>query len=304
MTRAAGIRHFAVLMASCSLLALASHAAAEVSNIDPLQQRGPDDADISTDADSQLVDQGRVRDNDSVLHVGALGRTGFGLTTPGSRQGLGGQLDGFFALGEDQAVYPHIAPAEMVEVDAKVNYLYEALGPDDRPDWEIIPQYEYVTYPHDKAKSNPLKFAEDWLGSDLWWCSPVDGLEFGGGAYYDPRKDYHMVKGAFGAREFYQDAPFDLAGWQLINFGNVNYKRYFAGSNQAPPANPGVSLGGLAFFDLGGRVTYPLAWEDVWTYAQADWTYWMQKSDRQYLNSVGQNVGQFIIAFGAEWRPE
>ncbi len=304
MTTRSGIRHTFALLASGSLLALAGHASAEVANIDPLQARGPDDANLASDVESQLIDQGKARDHDTVLHVDALGRTGFGLTTPGSRQGLGAQLDGYFALGEDQSVTPHIAPAELVQAELKVDYLYESLGTNDKPDWEIIPGFQSVTYPHDKLANNPIKWAEHWFGSDLWWCTPLDGVELGGGAYWDPRHTAHMFKGAIGLREFYQDAPFDVQGWQLINVGNTAFKRYFAGSGLAPPASAGISHGGLAYSDLGGRITYPLAWEDTWTFAQADWTYWLQKSDRTFMNRVGQNVGNFVIALGVEWRPE
>jgi hypothetical protein len=304
MTQNARVRHTLASLASVTLLALASRAAAEVSNIDPQQQRGPDDLALYSDIDSQLIDQGRVRDNDSVLHVGGVARTLFELDTPGSRQGLGVQLDGWFGLGEDQTQTPKIAPGEMVQFEGRVSYLYESLDQSDKPEWQVIPQYEFVTYPDAAIYQNHLKWAEHWLGSDLWWCSPIDGVEFGGGAYWDPRRDYHMFKGAMGAREFYQDAPFDLTGWELLNFGNRTFKRYFAGTGLPPPAPAGISHGGVSTFDLGGRATMPLPWEDTWTYAQADWIYWLQSSDRRFLNSVHQNVGSFVFAVGVEWRPQ
>lgn len=304
MIQSVRFRHSCAFLASALLLTIATRASAEVSNVDPLQVRGPDDADLNADLESSLVDQGRVRDNDVVLHAGAEGRTLFGITTPGTRQGLGAQVDTWFAVGEDQQATPKLDPAELVMFEGKVNYLYEALDEKDVPVYEIIPQYEFVTYPPANTKQNGLKWAEHWVGSDAWWMTPIEGVELGGGAYWDPRAEAHMFKGSAGLREFYQDAPFDCEGWQLLNFGNQSFHRYFAGTGLPPPNNPGVTSTGLTTINLGGRITLPLPWEEFWTYGQADWVYWLQKRDRSFLHQTGQNVGDFVISIGAEWRPE
>jgi hypothetical protein len=304
MTHASGLRPTLGYLAAVSLLTVASHASAEVSNVDPEQQKAPEDIVLRSELLNELDDQGAVRDHNAVLHVGAEGRTLFGQNIPGTRQGLGAQVDGYFALGEDQSTNPKLDPAELVELDTKVSYLYEALDANRIPIIEFIPNYQFTTYPTQNIREIYLKWREQWLGSDVWWCAPVEGLEFGGGIYYDPRHDAHMIKGAVGAREFYQDAPFDLASWQLFNFGNNSYKRYFAGSGQPPPASGGTSHGGLSTMDLGGKLTEPLPWVDMWSYVQADWSYWLMKSDRAYLNKTGRNVGEFVFSIGMEWRPE
>ena len=304
MTHASGFRHPLGYLATMTLLMVAGHAAAEVSNIDPEQQRAPDDVLIATELQTVLVDQGALRDNAPVLHGELAGRTMFGLDTPGSRQGFSAQVDAYFAVGEDTTADPKIDPAELVQFETKVSYLYEMLDKGDIPVFTIIPTWKWVTYPTTTTTENYLKWREHWLGSDFWWMAPVEGLEFGGGTYWDPVQSAHMIKGTVGAREFYQDAPFDVAGWELFNFGSNSFKRYFAGSGQPAPASPGTSHAGFSTLDFGGKVTTPLPWKDTWTYIKADWSYWMMSSDRAYLNKTGRDAGEFIFSIGGEWRPE
>jgi hypothetical protein len=307
MTHAISLSRPLGRLASISLLAVAAGSAgAAVSNIDPEQQFAPDDLAFKAELMSKEVDQGRVRHDDATAHVTALGRTLFGLDTPGSRQGVGAQLDAYVAVGEDQTHVPATMPGEVVQFNGKLTYFYEALDEGDRPVIQLIPTYEYITYPKDAVRDNYLKFRQNWIGGDAWWCPWFlpEGIEVGGGTYWNMNKHARMFKAAAGAREFYQDAPFDLSGWQLLNFGNEEFKRYFAGPGLPPPDPSGVAHAGLTTLDLGGRITLPLPWDEQWTYVQADWQYWPNRKDRDLLHAQGRDVGDFIMVIGYEWRPE
>lgn len=299
-----GLRSTLGFLASVSLLALAVQADAAVAAVDPEQQKGNEDLVLRAGLLSKVLDQGRVRQDDSAAHVGFLGRTLFGQEVPGLKMGLGLQLDAYFAAGEDQARRPKNNPGEVVQFNAKASYLIEVLNGDDIPLFQIIPHYEFVTYPNVAIRDNYLKWRQHWVGTDFWWMTPLEGLEIGGGADFNVRSEARMFRAAFGAREFYQDAPFDLAAWQLVNFGNREYKRYFAGSGLPAPAPALVDRGGFTTLNMGAKVTLPLPWNDFWLYTQADWVYWLETRDRRNLSTFGQDIGHFVIAFGMEWRPE
>ncbi len=290
-------------LASLALVAgVASHAGAAVSSIDPEQQRVPDDLVLKAEFLSKLVDQGRIRNDDATAHVGGVARIGWEV--PGSKQGIGVQVDGYFAVGEDQATTPKTSPGEMVEFNGKLSYVYEALDAGDIPMFQIIPHFEFITYPNVAERQNYLKYRQNYVGADAWYCLPWEGIEIGGGADWNMSSQAHMFRAAAGAREFYQDAPFDLSAWQLLNFGNKEYKRYFAGSGAPPPAPAGVDRGGFTTIDVGAKVTLPLPWNELWTFVQADAVYWVDAKDRRNLNNAGVDVGDFVISIGAEWRPE
>ncbi|MBA3710509.1 MAG: hypothetical protein H0W83_17020 [Planctomycetes bacterium] len=282
-------------LASLTLAAgFAGTAGAAVSNVDPEQQRGPDDFVLKTDFLSKQVDRGVVRNDDTVGHLSATGRWGF-IDSPGTKQGLGAHFDAFFALGEDQSQNPKTSPFECTELNFKVDYLYEALDASDTPLFQIIPHYEFVTYPNVNEKQNYLKYRQNWAGIDAWYMLPWEGIEIGGGTDWNLNSDAHLFAAAVGAREFYQDAPFDLATWQLINFGNRAYKKYFGATNDKS---------GFTTLDIGGKVTLPLPWNEFWTYFQAQAIYWVDGQDRKVLHAAGVDVGDFIIGIGVEWRPE
>ncbi|MBA2480302.1 MAG: hypothetical protein H0V44_06550 [Planctomycetes bacterium] len=267
---------------------------AAVSNVDPAQQTGPNDLVLRTEFLSKHIDHGIIRNDDATARLSASGRWGF-IDTPGARQGLGAHLNAFFAIGEDQRQNPPTSPFECTELDFKVDYLYEALDNSDIPLFQIIPHYEFITYPNVNEQQNYLKFRQSWLGIDAWYMLPWEGIEVGGGTDWNLNSDAHMFRAAAGAREFYQDAPFDLAMWQLINFGNRAYKTYFAGDNRKS---------GFTTLDVGGKVTLPLPWNEFWTYVQAQAIYWVDSQDRKVLHAAGIDVGEFIIGIGVEWRPE
>jgi hypothetical protein len=283
-------------LASLTLVAgFAGTAGAAVSNVDPELQTGPDDLVLKSEILSKHVDHGLIRNDDATLHLSAGGRWGSFINIPGTKQGLGAHLNAFFALGEDQAQNPPTSPMECTEIDFKVDYLYEALDASDIPLFQLIPHYEFITYPNVSEDQNYLKLRQSWIGIDAWYMLPWEGVEVGGGTDWNVNSDAYMFRGAAGAREFYQDAPFDLATWQLINFGNRTYKKYFAGNSDKS---------GFTTVDVGGKVTLPLPWNEVWTYVQAQALYWVDAKDRKVLRSAGIDSGDFIIGIGVEWRPE
>jgi len=298
----APIRNLAHLASITLLVIAAGQAGAAVSNIDPEQQRVPDDFALRAEVLSKLIDQGHTRSDDATAHLGGDGRLGWEV--PGSRQGIGLHLNGYFALGEDQSQNPKVAPGECIEIEGKLDYVYEALDEGDLPLFQIIPHYEFITYPNAAIRQNYLKWRQNYVGAEFWWMTPLEGVELGGSADWTLANSPRLFKGAFGTREFYQDAPFDLATWQLINFGNRNFKHYFAGNAQPPPAPNDVERGGFTTLDIGGKITLPLPWSTFWTYTQADWIYWVDSKDRKLMQARGEDVGSFVIGIGVEWRPE
>jgi hypothetical protein len=298
----ATVRHpFTSLVSITLLVVAAGTAGAATSNIDPELQLVPDDLVLRGEVLSKLIDQGRTRVDDATAHFGGDGRLGW--EGAGSKQGIGAHVNSYFALGEDQSQNPKVAPGECVELEGKIDYIYEAMDEGDVPFFQIIPHYEFITYPNAAIRQNYLKWRQSWVGADFWWCTPLDGVEVGGGADWTLAGEPRLFRGAFGAREFYQDAPFDLATWQLLNGGNKAFKHFFGGDGTQPPITD-VEKGGFTTLDVGGKVTLPLPWSEFWTYTQADWIYWVDSKDRQNLQKRGEDVGSFVIAVGVEWRPE
>jgi hypothetical protein len=290
------VHSFRLTSLTLALIAgVAGSASAAVSNVDPEQQRGPDDLVLKVGLLSKLVDQGVVRNDDATAQLHFTGRIGT-FDTPGTRQGVGIHLDGFFAVGEDTNIIPSTAPGECIQVNAKVDYLYEVLDSQDIPMFEFIPHYEFITYPNVNETQNYLKFRQNWVGIDGWYMLPWEGIEVGGGADWNINDEARMFRGAVGAREFYQDAPFDLSAWQLVNFGNRVFKRYYAAGS--------TDKSGFTTVDVGGKITLPLPWEEVWTYLQAEAIYWVDGQDRKALRAAGVDSGDFIISVGVEYRPE
>jgi hypothetical protein len=279
-----------------ALAACAGTASAAVSNLDPELQTGPTDFVLGGELQSRQIDQGVVRYDNTAAHVSGSGRFGILNDGPDDHSGLGAQVDGYFAVGEDRRSPTRtVEPGEMTELNAKVDYLYDVHDPNTHlPFIQVIPHYEYVTYPNVSPAQNYLKDHESWLGSELWYATPLDGIELGGDVDWDLNHHAHMFRSALGVREFYQDVPFDLRGWQLVNLGNKDYTRYLFGGDSS----------GVTTIDIGGRLTLPLPWEESWYYVQGQAVYWADSKDRKVLRTEGQDAGEFIIAVGMEWRPD
>jgi hypothetical protein len=259
-------------------------------------QTGPTDFVLGGELVSRQIDQGVVRYDNTAAHVSAAGR--FGILNDGNddHSGLGAQVDGYFAVGEDRrSPTKTVEPGEMTEFNGKVTYLYDIHDAATHlPFIQLIPHFEYVTYPNVSPAQNFLKDHESWLGGEMWYATPLDGIELGADLDWDLNHHAHMFKGAAGAREFYQDVPFDVRGWQLLNFGNRGYTNLlYSGTTK-----------GITTIDIGGRITLPLPWEETWSYAQCQAIYWPDSKARKVLRAQGQDAGEFIIAVGMEWRPD
>ncbi len=250
---------------------------------------------LGTELQSKQVDQGIVRNEDATQRFAGHGRF----------WGLGVSLDAQMALGEDKGagyltkVEPTTygsrptKPLETTQVEIKVDYLLEIGGVygDNEPFIQFIPHFDTIIYPNQPA--GPLKDSQKYLGADLWWATPLKGVELGTSQDWSVGNQ-PAYRGAVGLREFYQAAPYDLAFWQVANWGDKNYHNLFTGSEQ----------GGLTTIDLGAKVTTNLLWRETWAYLRADWSYWMTKGDRDQLDLIGQDVGQLQFAIGVEWRAE
>lgn len=247
------------------------------------------------------MDQGWVLLEDATARLKATGRFfGFGLTAYG--QFAAGQDKGAVQWDKSPAnttidatgptyVGNDIKPGEVVSLTFKADYLIEIEGvyPDNGPFLQIIPHVEFTTYPYQSA--NDLKDKQRWAGADLWWATPLSGVELG------LNSDWNFglpgYRGAAGLREFYQTAPFDLSFWQVVNWGNSAYHNYFFKTDSA----------GLTYSEVGAKATVPLPWIDWWIYGGANWTYWLRKKDREAIGDLLRDVGELQFSVGIEYLP-
>lgn len=281
---------------------------------------------VGADLANKAMDQGWVMSDDATLRLKATGRVyGFGLTAYG-QVAVGEDRNASYRADGNPRVEPQnwwqanaaaireaqqrwiaqfsgvpyidatyvarkIKPGELINLNVKVDYLFQINGvyPDGGPFLQFIPHFEWNTYPYQPG--NDLKDDQRWLGADVWWATPVAGVEVG------VNSDWNIAmsgyRGAAALREFYQAAPFDLAFWQQVNWGSRSYHNYWAGSDHS----------GLTYGDLGARATVPLPWVDWWVYGQADWTYWLSSQDRDRMSLLNRDAGDLQFALGIEYRP-
>ena len=243
---------------------------------------------------NRQLDQGWERSEDAVFENGTTLR----------KYGLGFSLDGAFAVGQDKGaiqltdnhpttykVRP-IKPGELLQVNAKLDYIIQVDGvyAVGAPFLQFIPHFEYVTYPNQSG--NVLKDNQLWAGADIWWSTPLEGVELGTSHEWNLQDPAY--RGAIAVRELQQFAPYDLIFWQTLNFGSRTYHRYFL-----PVDKTGVTTA-----DLGVKVRTPMAWREWWTYVGADWSYWLNKDDREARSTLGRDAGDFTFSVGVEWRAE
>lgn len=242
---------------------------------------------------SKQIDQGYERSADAVFQTGGTARF----------WGLGLSANGAFAVGQEYTTYPtdndpvtfgtrEVKPGELIQLNLKADYLvqFDGVYGEGQPFIQLIPHIEKVTYPNQPA--NDFKDEQVYFGADVWWSTPLEGLDIGGSVDWNLQDQQY--RGAFGAREFLQFAPYDLALWQLGNYGDSHYRRNFVDTENR----------GWTYLDVGAKVTTPMAWREWWTYASVDWTYWLNKDDRDYRETLGQDVGDLVFAVGIEWRAE
>lgn len=199
---------------------LATMSIGAASAVETELQLGPDDLRIGAELVNKHYDQGVIR-NDNVTAIGHL---------DWRMWDVGIHADWYMAVNGDKAA--NISAGETTQVTLGVDYLFEM-----EDVFQVIPHYEFTTYPD--WVEQPYKSDQHWLGVDGWYLLPWPGLEVGGGLDYNPfyngeTDEYkarggsggHALRGAIAARQFYQNAPLDIAFYQVLNFGNGEYKRF------------------------------------------------------------------------------
>lgn len=289
---------------------LALLAAGALSAMEPTVQSGGlvigatsnNDPAIEVDAGlaSKYIDNGYLLMNDAVA-------TGRGTVR---WFGLGVTLKGAFALSQDTEIVTtgtdpfkadqrSVNPGEMVAIQATVDYLLDIKGVygADTPFLQIRPYLTLGSYPNQQP--NILKDEQNWVGIEAWLALPLPGVEVGADSAWNTKNPAY--RGAGGLRELYQVDSFDLQLWQLLNFGNRNNRALYMGYE----TDTENYSRGLTTSDIGAKVTMASPYRELWFYAQADWTYWLKRDDRDFQRDVlGREPGNLTIALGIEWLPE
>lgn len=250
-------------------------------------QLGPDDLRIGAELVNKHYDQGVIR-NDNVTAIGHLDWRFWDV---------GVHADWYMAVNGDKDA--DITAGETTQVNLGVDYLFEM-----EDVFQIIPHYEFITYPN--WVDVPYKDDQHWLGVDGWYLLPWPGLEVGGGVDYNPfyngeTEEYkarggsggHALRGAIAARQFYQNAPLDIAFYQVLNFGNGEYKKFLIGDEDE----------GLTTFDLGIRYVAPFFLDQLWMTARLEAHFWLESDDRAALDAANRNTTEVLIGIGFEWKP-
>lgn len=250
-------------LAATAALALVTSA---VPALDHELRLGPQELVVGASLLSQQVELGAVRFEEPVIALAGNGRfMGFGL---GVRS--------WTSIGDDDR--RDIDAGEFTEVQAQVDYLFEI-----QDLLQVIPHYRFATYPaYDGAED------AHWVGADVWWLTPLEGVEVGASVDVDAGDTYGWY-GGVGAREFIQGSGIDLALWQLLHFGNRDFHQYFT---------TGADVSGVSAVSLGAQVTVPLPWENAWVDGLLAVDWWLQGDDRDAL----EDAAELTIGFGATFR--
>lgn len=274
-----------------------------------IEQAIADDFFIGADLQSKQYDQGIVRNDDAVLHERLGARYwDIGLT-----------LDAWQVLGEDLAlprtttrgnVPQRASNGETTQFNARLDYLIEL-----KNYFQLLPFVEWVAYPN--IPDVPLKDDQWYIGLDGWYMTPLTGVELGGSISYDPFYDVkanvhgaggwssnHLLRGSFGAREFYQRAPIDLTFWQMFNFGNENYNRMVNGGDNADPGYLSDNNDtGFNLLDIGAQAFIPLPWKEWWLTMKLEGHFWLENDERERMADAGKDTKEWIVAVGVRWWP-
>ena len=243
---------------------------------------------------NKQIDQGWARSEDATVQTGGTIRY----------WGLGLNADLAFALAPDRGAAElddtdpttyksrPIKPGELIQANVKLDYVLQVDGVygENQPFLQLIPHFELVTYPNQQG--NALKDDQLWAGLDTWWSTPLEGVELGGGV--DWNFQGAGFRGAAGARELFQFAPYDLQFWQLANFGDQSYRSYFVETDTR----------GWTTSQIGAKILIPTAWREWWTTVKTDWTYWLKGDDQDYRKAMGLDRGDFTFTVGLQWIAE
>ncbi|HEX3134801.1 MAG TPA: hypothetical protein VHX44_14640 [Planctomycetota bacterium] len=248
-----------------------------------------DELSFSTGAElvNKHYDQGVIR-NDNATLIGHVDARWFDI-------GLHG--DWYLAADGDNS--RDINAGETTQINLGVDYLFEL-----QDVFQIIPHFQFITYPN--QVDQPWKDDQQWVGVDSWYILPWPNIEVGSGFDYNPFYNStedaykgggwlsdHALRAGVASRQFIQNAPLDLAFYEVLNFGNAEYKRFLNGSGET----------GFTTFDLGLRYITPFFLDQLWMTASVEAHFWLENDDRQALKDAGQNTTEIVMGLGFEWKP-
>lgn len=227
-----------------------------------------------------------------------------GLDFNGRAMGLGLQLNTDWALGQAEDYSrpgDNTNPGELLRFEAKLDWVLEIRDPRDAtiPLLQIIPHLNYVTYPNQKdifapGYDNYLKDRQRWLGLDLWWALPVEGVELGAGLEYNISTAWRATRGGVGARELIQYNSVDMVFWQLMNFADREYREVIGGDD----------TNGVTATVVGGRATVPMFAEGFFGFVETEISYWFDRDIRDNWDAAGRDPGDVVISVGLNWIPD
>lgn len=242
----------------------------------------------------------KVLDDYRVIHDDAA----IGLNSQVRAYGLGLGLDTDWALGQSPDISrpgDKVNPGELLRVGLTIDWAIEISDPRDPkiPLLQIIPHFSYVTYPNQRdidvpGNRNWLKDRQRWLGADVWWALPVEGVELGAGLEQNISTAFRATRIGLGGRQFIQYSAVDLAFWQLLNFSDAEWRE----------AVGGVHRSGMNTMVAGARVTMPVFVKDVFAFVESEASYWPSKAIRNNLRDSGQDGGNVVLSVGLNWMPE
>lgn len=192
-------------------------------------------------------------------------------------------------------------PGELLRLEARVDWALELRHPQDRsiPLLQIIPKFRYITYPNQRdvfapGYGNWLKERQRWLGLDLWYALPIEGIEAGFGVEQNISSEWRATRAELGLREFIQYNAVDLAFWQKLGVADGEYREVVGGEKES----------GLTTILAGGRATLPLFLEELFVFGELVLTYWLDADIRDHRAAAGQDRGDVVFSVGISWMPD
>lgn len=243
---------------------------------------------------SKVTDDYRVIADDTALALDAQFRA----------YGLGVALFTDWAVGQStDYTRPgnKFNPGELLRTEIRLDWALEIRDPRDAsiPLLQIIPHLNYVTYPSQRDVytadyDNWLKDRQRWLGVDLWWALPVEGVELGAGVEQNLSTEWRATRAGLGGREFIQYNAVDLAFWQLLNFADAEYRDVVGGEDKS----------GVTTVVAGGRATIPMFGQDIYGFVEVEASYWLDEDMRENNKDAGQDSGDVVLSVGLNWMPQ
>ncbi len=263
------------------LTCLATAALTPIAALDVDLQTGPNEARLAAELLNQHWSNNVVINDASTGHLS--GRFRF--------YDIGLQLDGFLAL--DGQGDTDVGDFETTEFTARLDYLIEI-----EQYVQILPFVEVTSHPYDTGRP-----AYTWIGAEAWYLTPLEGLEAGASIQFNfgdsrgagkANDPDNQILSTLGVRYFYQEAPLDTLVWLLTDIGNTSMHK----------AVSGVETRGFQTIKIGGRMTLPLPWEEMWFYGQAENIWYVNSKERDALELAGRDRSELVFALGVEWRAE